>query len=147
MRETASAVATNVLAGMTTSSARPDPGGTQGELEGVGAVGDPDTVVDADELGVLLLEVGHGRPVDECGGGEDRRDARLHLGGDLGVLRREVDEGDLGAHAWTPVRIGRAGTPTQVSPAGTSSRTAEPIPTVAPAPTCTPSRTEAFIPM
>ena len=150
MREAASAVAMKVLAGMITSPPGPHPGGAQRQLQRVGAVADADAVVDADELGVLLLEVGDGRPVHEGRRGEDGRDARLHLCGDLGVLRRQVDEGDWVvrcAHAWTPVRIGRAGTPTQVSPAGTSSRTTAPIPTVAPGPMCTPWRTEAFMPM
>ena len=55
-RTTASAVATNVLAGMMTSSPRPISTRAQRELDRVGSVADADTVRDSAELGVLLLE-------------------------------------------------------------------------------------------
>ena len=58
----------------------------QRELERVGAVADADAVVDPGEGGVLTLEVGDRRPVDEGRGGEDGGDACLDLGCDLGVL-------------------------------------------------------------
>ena len=67
IRDTASAVAMKVFAGRMTSSPGPDPDGAERQLERIGAVGDPDTVLDPDVLGVLLLERGDLGTTDERG--------------------------------------------------------------------------------
>ena len=71
MRHTASAVAMKVLAGRITSSAWPHVHRAQRQLEGVGAVGDADAVLDADQGGVLTLEVSDLLTTDEGCSGED----------------------------------------------------------------------------
>ena len=92
-RETASAVAMNVLAGRMHSSScpMPSPRGS-GDFERVSAVRRPYAMRHADELGVLALECGHLGAADERSLGQDIPPAFRDLIGHDRMLGHEVDE-------------------------------------------------------
>ena len=106
IRDTASAVAMKVLAGRMTSPPARHADRAQGQLERVGAVGDPDAVGDIGEVGVRQLELVHRLAADERRGGEDLGQTGLDLRGDLGVLGGQVDQRDVHAVVLSLLRCG-----------------------------------------
>ena len=73
--------------------ARPDARPRAGQLEGVGAVGHPDDVLDPDVVGELALEGRDLGPADEGRGHELGLPHGQHLFGDLRLLCCDVQEG------------------------------------------------------
>ena len=85
-----------LLAGRMTSSPGCSPERAQGYLKGVGSARDADDVLDTDELGVGLLELGDLLATDERGAGDDIGQPAFDLVGDFGVGGLQIDEGDRG---------------------------------------------------
>src|SRR5262249_26084530 len=73
-----------------------DAAGAQGQVQGRGAVVEPDAVAHAEVTGEGALEPGDGRAEDEAPLGDDAVEGGLEFGADRVVLRGDVEEGDLG---------------------------------------------------
>ena len=83
--------------------ARPDAQGDQRKPQRVGAVRDPDHVLDVEVCGQLALERLHLRPADEAARVDHGGDPRVELGAQLVDHGMGVEQGDPhGGHATLP---------------------------------------------
>jgi hypothetical protein len=86
---------------------RPDTGRAQRQFHRVGAVADADTVRGTEVVGILPLERGHLRPVDERGALQHLGPSGGHLVGYLAMLCGEINQWDV-RHAFTcPASVSR----------------------------------------
>ncbi len=150
MRETASAVAMNVLAGRITSPPGPTPTARSASSSASVPLATPMQCADPTNAAYSSSNRLTAGPPTNAVAANTSLETQADLVGDLLVLRGQVDQWH--PHALSPIsmtslRTGRAGTPTQVSWLGSSSRSTAPMPSVAPAPTVRFSRTAAFMPM